>query len=83
MLDCVIAPEHLKTLNFFNVQQFKMHVNSQVKATDVKPYDCDVRRSEFDEILIRNAAEKKANVIEGCQVKDVTFLPDSQGATVP
>jgi len=41
-----------------------------------------VRRSEFDEILIRNAAAKNATVIEGCQVQDVTFLPDAQGALV-
>lgn len=46
------------------------------------PMSYQVRRSEFDEILIRNAAEKNAKVLEGCQVKDVVFLPDSKGAVV-
>lgn len=46
------------------------------------PMSYQVRRSEFDEILIRNAAQKNANVIEGCQVQEVVFLPDSQGALV-
>lgn len=46
------------------------------------PMAYQVRRSDFDEILIRNAAAKNANVIEGCQVQEVTFLPDSQGALV-
>ncbi len=46
------------------------------------PMSYQVRRSEFDEILIRNAAEKNAKVHEGCQVKDVVFLPNAQGAVV-
>ena len=46
------------------------------------PSAYQVRRSEFDEILIRNAARKGANVIEGCRVRDVEFLPDDQGAIV-
>jgi flavin-dependent dehydrogenase len=46
------------------------------------PMSYQVRRSEFDEILIRNAAAHKANVIEGCQVKEVVFLPDAKGALV-
>src|SRR5450631_263967 len=33
-----------------------------------------VRRSEFDEILIRRSAELGAEVIEGCRVHDVDFL---------
>ena len=39
-----------------------------------------VRRAEFDEILIRNASRKNARVVEGCQVRDVDFLPDNGGA---
>src|SRR5487761_2163596 len=35
-----------------------------------------VRRAEFDEILIRNASDKNARVVEGCQVQDVRYLPD-------
>ena len=46
------------------------------------PMSYQVRRSEFDEILIRNAAQKNADVIEGCQVKEVVFLSDSKGALV-
>ena len=46
------------------------------------PYAYQVRRSEFDEILIRNAARKGANVIEGCRVRDVEFLPNDAGAIV-
>ena len=46
------------------------------------PMSYQVRRSEFDEILIRNAAAKNATVIEGCQVQDVAFLPAAQGAMV-
>ena len=46
------------------------------------PHAYQVRRSEFDEILIRNAARKGANVIEGCRVRDVEFLPNDEGAIV-
>ncbi len=46
------------------------------------PHAYQVRRSEFDEILIRNAARKGAEVIEGCRVRDVEFLPDDTGAIV-
>ncbi len=40
------------------------------------PMSYQVRRSQFDEILIRRAAEQGADVIEGCRVKDVEFLGD-------
>ena len=46
------------------------------------PHAFQVRRSEFDEILIRNAGRKGANVIEGCRVRDVEFLPKDEGAIV-
>jgi flavin-dependent dehydrogenase len=46
------------------------------------PFSYQVRRSEFDEILIRNAARAGARVIEGCRVRDVTFASDHSGATV-
>jgi flavin-dependent dehydrogenase len=35
------------------------------------PYAYQVRRSQFDEILIRNAAQAGAHVIEGCRVRSV------------
>ncbi len=41
-----------------------------------------VRRSEFDEILIRNASRKNARVVEGCQVQEVNFLPENTGASI-
>ena len=44
------------------------------------PMAYQVRRAEFDEILIRNASRKNARVVEGCQVQDVDFLPDNAGA---
>ena len=46
------------------------------------PLAYQVRRSEFDEILIRNASSKNARVVEGCQVQDVSFLPGNEGALV-
>lgn len=46
------------------------------------PLSYQVRRSEFDEILIRNAARAGARVIEGCRVQDVAFDSDHTGATV-
>jgi len=44
------------------------------------PMAYQVRRAEFDEILIRNASRKNARVVEGCQVQEVDFLPDNAGA---
>lgn len=46
------------------------------------PFSYQVRRSEFDEILIRNAARLGAEVLEGCRVKDVAFAADHRSATV-
>ena len=37
------------------------------------PYAYQVRRSEFDEVLIRNAEAKGAAVHEECRVRDVEF----------
>ncbi len=39
-----------------------------------------VRRSDLDEILFRNAATQGARTLEGCRVQDVEF--DAEGATV-
>jgi flavin-dependent dehydrogenase len=44
------------------------------------PFAYQVRRSEFDDVLLKNAAAKGAAVIEECRVRDVEF--DSGGATV-
>jgi len=43
------------------------------------PYAYQVRRSEFDHILLKNAAARGATVIEECRISDVDFLPDGQG----
>lgn len=40
------------------------------------PYSYQVKRSEFDEILIRNSARKGTEVHEGCKVTAVDFLAD-------
>lgn len=47
-----------------------------------QPYAYQVQREDFDNILIRNAQRKGANVIEECAVRDVAFLPDNQGAVI-
>ncbi len=44
------------------------------------PYAYQVRRSALDEILLRNAATHGADVVEGCQVREVEFLDDGGGA---
>ena len=44
------------------------------------PYAWQVRRSEMDELLFRNAAARGARSFEGCQAREVTF--DADGASV-
>lgn len=46
------------------------------------PYAYQVKRSEFDHILIRNAEKKGVEVHECCKAKAVDFLPDNRGAVV-
>jgi flavin-dependent dehydrogenase len=65
-----VAPGHAKPVMF----EF-------VNAIDnAFPWTYQVRRSEFDHILFRNAARKGARAIEGCRVTGVEFHPG--GATV-
>jgi 2-polyprenyl-6-methoxyphenol hydroxylase-like FAD-dependent oxidoreductase len=45
------------------------------------PYSYQVRRSEFDHLLFRNAIDKGVEVFERCRVTAVDF-PDAGGATV-
>ena len=40
------------------------------------PVSYHVRRSEFDHVLLRNARDKGADVIEGCRITEVAFPPD-------
>ena len=44
-----------------------------------QPYAYQVRRSQFDEILIRRAAQRGATVIEGCRARQVEFLGARRG----
>lgn len=46
------------------------------------PMAYQVRRAQFDEILIRNAARKNARVVEACCVENVRFLADEAGVEV-
>ncbi|WP_277189677.1 NAD(P)/FAD-dependent oxidoreductase [Caballeronia sp. BR00000012568055] len=46
------------------------------------PSAYQVRRSELDEILLRNAAKHGAQVSEGCRVRDVSFAENGQHATL-
>ena len=45
------------------------------------PSTYQVRRSEFDQILFRNAARRGAKTIEGCRVTSVDFHPDGSAVT--
>jgi flavin-dependent dehydrogenase len=40
------------------------------------PFAYQVRRSEFDEILIRRSAQVGTQVLEGCRAREVEFLPE-------
>ena len=46
------------------------------------PYSYQVRRSEFDEILIRRAAERGALVVEGCRAREVELERPDGGVRV-
>lgn len=46
------------------------------------PMAYQVHRARFDHILIRNAGRNNARVVEGCQAKNITFLPGNAGAVV-
>jgi len=46
------------------------------------PYAYQVLRSDLDTILFQNAAKKGATTLEGCRVRDITFLPEGEGALV-
>jgi flavin-dependent dehydrogenase len=46
------------------------------------PYAYQVRRSEFDEILFRNAQRRGATAIEGCRVTGVEFHATGAAVTV-
>ncbi len=43
------------------------------------PYSWQVRRSDLDELLFRNAAAKGARTFEGCRVREVSFENSDSG----
>jgi flavin-dependent dehydrogenase len=52
------------------------------KACDKRfPFSYQVRRSEFDHLLLKHAIAKGAEIVEECRVTDVDFLP-AGGAVV-
>jgi flavin-dependent dehydrogenase len=58
-----VSPYHQKKITF-----------DFANALDKKhPYAYQVRRSEFDHILLKNAAAKGANIIEECRITQVEF----------
>lgn len=61
-----VSPYHGKavTFNFANAWDKRF------------PYAYQVRRSEFDLVLLDNARAKGAQVVEQCKVTDVEFLPE-------
>jgi len=62
--------DHRQTFQFANAWDKSM------------PSAYQVRRSEFDLVLFRNAARKGATLIEGCRVSEVRFLEKDAGAVV-
>ena len=47
-----------------------------------QPYAYQVKRAEFDDVLIRNAAKKGVEVHECCKAKAIDFLPNNTGAVI-
>ena len=66
-----VAPEHDKPVMF----EFVNAIDNAFPST------YQVRRSEFDHILFRNAARKGARAIEGCRVTGVDFRPGGAAVT--
>jgi flavin-dependent dehydrogenase len=59
-----VSPYHGKTVGF-----------DFANALDKRfPYAFQVRRSTLDHILLKNAAAKGSEVIEGCRITDIDFL---------
>ncbi|MDQ9171791.1 NAD(P)/FAD-dependent oxidoreductase [Oxalobacteraceae bacterium R-40] len=52
------------------------HIEFSEAWDKTMPYAYQVRRSDFDEVLFRNAQQKGAHAIEGCRVRDVQFSDD-------
>ena len=61
-----VSPVHGKSITY-------LFANALDKSL---PHAYQVRRSEFDQVLLKNARAKGATVIEECKVTAVTFLAD-------
>jgi flavin-dependent dehydrogenase len=61
-----VSPDHKKAVRF----DFDRAWNKTF------PYAYQVRRSEFDHLLLKNAAAKGARIFEGTRITKVRFLPD-------
>lgn len=66
-----VSPTHGKSITY-------LFANALDKSL---PHAYQVRRSEFDHILLKNAATKGADVVEECRVTGVSFLAEG-GAQV-
>jgi flavin-dependent dehydrogenase len=67
-----VSPSHGRAVNF----EFASARNRNL------PYGYQVRRSQFDEILIRRAAECGAVVVEGCRAREVELERPDGGVRV-
>ena len=66
-----VSPYHGKSVKFYFDRAYDKRF----------PYSFQVRRSSFDHMLLRNASEKGATVIEECRVGAVTF-PEGEAALI-
>ncbi len=57
-------------------QDMKTHIEFCEAFDKSMPYAFQVRRSEFDHILLKNARTRGASVIENCRVRKVDFQPE-------
>ncbi len=68
---------HKYGIEFVSVYHGKSVTYEFAGALDKRfPYSFQVRRSTFDEILLRNAGQKGAKIIEGCRVTSIAFPED-------
>lgn len=63
-----VSPQHKKAVTYDFAQAWDKSL----------PYSYQVRRSEFDHLLLKNAAAKGATVVEGMRAENVAFLPDGR-----
>ena len=68
-------------IEFVSIEhEYRSYVEFADAWDKTMPSAWQVRRSELDELLFRNAATRGARTLEGCKVRDVQF--DDEGATI-